>query len=225
VIETPGRAQVGNPTTQTPGHAQAGNPTTQTPGHGQAGNPTSGGLAGIPRPRGRDLNAAELERFVNELADSPELWIDLVKHDRTQRHYEEIVSDEHLTAWLICWMEDHDTGFHDHDVSCGAVSVVSGCVREERLMPDGVGSDKLVRAGESFRFSASDIHRVRHAGSDPAVSLHVYSPPLLNMGAYVLDENGRLRRQTIPASEELRPLEAAARETVAPAEPRSFSMR
>lgn len=170
----------------------------------------SGRLSGIARPRGRDLSATELERFVSELADSPELWIGLVKHDRTQRHYEEIFSDEHLTAWLICWMEDHDTGFHDHDVSCGAVSVVSGCVREERLTPDGAGSDKLVRAGESFHFCASDIHRVRHAGSDPAVSLHVYSPPLLNMGAYVFDESGRLQRQRIPASEELRPLEAAA---------------
>ncbi|HXC45859.1 MAG TPA: cysteine dioxygenase family protein [Solirubrobacteraceae bacterium] len=170
----------------------------------------SGGLAGIPRPRGRDLSATELERFVGELADSPELWIELVKHDRTQRHYEEIFSDEYLTGWLICWMEDHDTGFHDHDVSCGAVAVVSGCVREERLTPDGAGSDRLVRAGESFNFSASDIHRVRHAGSDPAVSLHVYSPPLLHMGAYALDEYGRLRRQRIPASEELRALEAAA---------------
>jgi predicted metal-dependent enzyme (double-stranded beta helix superfamily) len=161
-------------------------------------------------PRGRDLCGQELEAFVGELANSPELWIDLVKHDRTQRHYEEIFSDDYVTAWLICWMEDHDTGFHDHDVSCGAVSVVSGCVREERLAPDGLGSDKLVRAGESFHFSASDIHRVRHAGSDPAVTLHVYSPPLLSMGAYVLDENGRLQRQRIPASEELRPLGAAA---------------
>ncbi len=102
-------------------------------------------------------------------------------------------SDEHVTAWLICWMEDHDTGFHDHDISCGAVAVVSGCVREERLALDGSGNDRLVRAGESFHFSASDIHRVRHAGSDPAVTLHVYSPPLLSMGAYVVRENGRLR--------------------------------
>jgi hypothetical protein len=51
---------------------------------------------------------------------------------------------------------------------------------------------------------------VRHAGSDPAVTLHVYSPPLLSMGAYVVGENGRLQRQTIPASEELRPMGAAA---------------
>ncbi len=170
----------------------------------------SGGLSYVRLPRERNLCGAELETFVGDLANSPELWIDLVKHDQTQRHYEEIFSNEYVTAWLICWMEDHDTGFHDHDISCGAVSVVSGCVREERLALDGDGSDKLVRAGESFHFSASDIHRVRHAGSDPAVTLHVYSPPLLSMGAYVVGENGRLQRETIPASEELRPLGAAA---------------
>jgi len=166
----------------------------------------TGGFSYVRLPRGRNLCGNELESFVGDLADSPELWIDLVKHDPTQRHYEEIFSDEHVTAWLICWMEDHDTGFHDHDISCGAVAVVSGCVREERLALDGPRTDRLVRAGESFHFSASDIHRVRHAGSDPAVTLHVYSPPLLSMGAYVVDDHGRLERQTVPASEELRPL-------------------
>jgi predicted metal-dependent enzyme (double-stranded beta helix superfamily) len=170
----------------------------------------SGGLSYVRLPHGRNLCGPELETFVGDLANSPELWIDLVKHDQTQRHYEEIFSNEYVTAWLICWMQDHDTGFHDHDISCGAVSVVSGCVREERLALDGSGSDRLMRAGESFHFSASDIHRVRHAGSDPAVTLHVYSPPLLSMGAYVIDEDGRLQREAIPASEELRPLGAAA---------------
>ncbi|MGD1057583.1 MAG: cysteine dioxygenase, partial [Solirubrobacteraceae bacterium] len=75
------------------------------------------GLAGVPRPFGRDLSGPELEAFVSELADRPELWIHLVKHDSTQRVYEELLSDEHVTAWLICWMDEHDTGFHDHDIS------------------------------------------------------------------------------------------------------------
>jgi hypothetical protein len=51
-----------------------------------------------------------------------------------------------------------------------------------------------------------DIHRVLHAGEDPAVTLHVYSPPLLSMGAYVVSEEGRLERKALPASEELRAL-------------------
>lgn len=160
----------------------------------------------VPRPRGRNLCGEELEAYVHELAGRPELWIGHIKHERSQRVYEELFSDEYVTAWLICWMEDHDTGFHDHDISCGAVAVVSGCVREERLTLDGLPTNEVVRAGESFNFTAADIHRVRHAGSTPAVTLHVYSPPLLTMGAYVVGEDGRLERQTVPSSEELRPL-------------------
>jgi predicted metal-dependent enzyme (double-stranded beta helix superfamily) len=169
-------------------------------------SPVRSGLAYVPRPPGRNLCGEELESFVNELAERPELWIGLVQHDPTKRVYEELYSDDYLTAWLICWMEDHDTGFHDHDISCGAVSVVGGCVREERLSLDGPTTNQVVRAGESFNFSAADIHRVRHAGSGPAVTLHAYSPPLLSMGAYVVDDHGRLERQTVSSSEELRPL-------------------
>jgi predicted metal-dependent enzyme (double-stranded beta helix superfamily) len=167
-------------------------------------------LADIPCPRARDLTGPELSAFVAELADRPELWIHLVRHDATQRVYEELLSDEHITAWLICWSEDHDTGYHDHDVSCGAVSVVGGRVREERLTIDGPSRDRTYAAGDSFHFSAADIHRVRHAGSDPAVTLHVYSPPLARMGAYVIGADGVLARHSVSSGEELRPLSRIA---------------
>jgi len=162
--------------------------------------------ADIPRPHDRDLTGPELAAFVAELADRPELWIHLVRHDATQRVYEELLSDPFITAWLICWSEDHDTGYHDHDVSSGAVSVVGGRVREERLRIDGPPRDRNYAAGDSFYFSAADIHRVRHAGADPAVTLHVYSPPLARMGAYVIGEDGVLARHPVSSGEELRPL-------------------
>jgi predicted metal-dependent enzyme (double-stranded beta helix superfamily) len=162
-------------------------------------------LPTVPRPRGRDLSGPELETFVSELASQPELWIDLVKHDASQRVYSELLSDEHLTAWLICWMDDHDTGFHDHDTSAGAVAVVSGGVREQRLVIDGPPRDRAFAAGATFHFSPADIHRVCHFGVDPAVTLHVYSPPLLRMGAYEVGGDGVLARHSVPSSEELLP--------------------
>ncbi len=125
------------------------------------------GLSRVPRPEGRDLNGPELQAFVEALAARPEEWIDLVKHDSHQRVYVELLSDPHLTAWLICWMDDHDTGFHDHDASVGAVAVVGGRVREERLRLDGPPRNRVFAAGESFHFSPADIHRVRHAGQRP----------------------------------------------------------
>jgi quercetin dioxygenase-like cupin family protein len=107
-------------------------------------------------------------------------------------------------------MDDQDTGFHDHDISAGAVLVLGGRVREERLRIDGPPLNQLFSAGESFHFGPADIHRVRHAGSGPAVSLHVYSPPLMRMGAYVVGSDGVLERHSVSHTEELRPRQQAA---------------
>ena len=112
-------------------------------------------------------------------------------------------------AWLICWMDDHDTGFHDHDGSAGAVTVVSGAVREERLRLGAEPARRIVRGGESFTFAAADIHRVLHHGAAPAVTIHAYSPPLWRMGAYGVSPSGELARHSISYAEELRPRSAA----------------
>jgi hypothetical protein len=160
-----------------------------------------------PYPRGRNLSEQELVALVTGLGRRPDLWAHLVSHDTTRRVYEQLWQDDHVTAWLICWMEDHDTGFHDHDLSAGAVSVARGGVCEERLV---LGGPPLVRnfaAGASFSFAASDIHRVLHTGAEPAVTVHAYSPPLWRMGAYAVRPDGVLARHSVSYAEELRPLE------------------
>ena len=160
--------------------------------------------APLPQP----LTQAELETLAQSLAAAPEHWALRVRHDRDERVYEQIVDERHVEAWLICWMDDHDTGYHDHDVSSGAVAVVSGAVREDRLVVGGEPESRRVGAGAVFSFAAHDIHRVLHVGDEPAVTIHVYSPPLRRMGAYEVGESGRLARHSIPADEELRPLES-----------------
>ena len=120
--------------------------------------------------------------------------------------YEQLWLDEHVGAWLICWMDDHDTGFHDHDLSAGGVVVARGAVREQRL---ALGSEPVTRvfeAGASFSFEASDIHRVEHWGDEPVVTPHVYSPPLARMGTYTVGSNGVLARHSVSYTEELKPL-------------------
>ena len=157
----------------------------------------------------RDLTEPELHALVRDFAAAPERWAHLVEHDPDHRRYELLVRDDHVAVWLICWMEDHDTGFHDHDVSAGAVAVVAGRVREERLVLGGGTADRECGAGEAFSFAASDIHRVRHAGDEPAVTIHAYSPPLWRMGAYEVAPTGELRRHSVSYAEELRPLAGA----------------
>jgi hypothetical protein len=63
----------------------------------------------------------ELERLVQGLAGSPEEWAHPIEHRADARTYAELRRDEDSGIWLICWMNDHATGYHDHDLSSGAV--------------------------------------------------------------------------------------------------------
>jgi predicted metal-dependent enzyme (double-stranded beta helix superfamily) len=155
------------------------------------------------------MTTAELRALVDRLAGDTARWRPHVRHVADQRTYELLHHDEDVMAWVISWMDDHDTGFHDHDVSSGAVHVVQGRIREERLC---LGREPLARTfgpGATFDFSSSDIHRVAHAGGGPAVTIHAYSPPLWRMGAYEIEADGGLRRHSLSYAEELRPLVAA----------------
>jgi mannose-6-phosphate isomerase-like protein (cupin superfamily) len=115
------------------------------------------------------------------------------------RYSERLLLTADMEVWLIHWEEGHDTGFHDHDRSGGHVMVVSGTVREERLVVGGQPSSRVVSAGESFSFEPADIHRVTHVEGAPAVTIHVYSPPLHSMGAYEVTDGGRLGRPPVRA--------------------------
>jgi predicted metal-dependent enzyme (double-stranded beta helix superfamily) len=158
----------------------------------------------------RDLDLAELRELVGRIAADPDQWRPLVRRDTPDRHFEQLWSDEHVGVWVISWASGNDTGFHDHDVSGGAVAVVEGEVVEERLVVGGAPREIRHRAGETFEFDASHVHRMRHDAAAPAVSIHAYSPPLSRMGAYVVEPDGTLRRRSISYAEELRPVETAA---------------
>jgi hypothetical protein len=162
----------------------------------------------IARPPDRDLEPGELIALVEDLAAQPDVWEDLVTHDPRRRTYHEVLRDRHVSAWLICWTDEQDTGFHDHDLSAGAVKVVRGRVMEERLALGAPPRRRVVGTGVSFAFGAADIHRVAHVPGEPAVTLHAYSPPLWRMGAYAIEPDGSLKRHSVSYAEELRPLGA-----------------
>jgi predicted metal-dependent enzyme (double-stranded beta helix superfamily) len=163
----------------------------------------------------RTLSRAQLRVLATEIAADEHLWRHLAHHEPDRRVYEELILDEPSLAgsvgvWLICWMNDHDTGFHDHDNSSGAVAVAAGRLRDERLAVGPSAPAKTYTRGQSFDFGPSDIHRMSHAGGGPAISIHAYSPPLKAMGAYLIEPDGVIRRSPIPYTEELRPAQAVA---------------
>lgn len=150
------------------------------------------------------LDAEELRRFAAGLAANPEVWRQHVRHADDVRVYEQIWDDEDVNAWVICWSEDQDTGFHDHDESAAAIAVVSGRVQEDRLRLGGGTSSRELGSGTTFTVPPVAIHRVLHAGEGPAVTIHAYSPPLRRTGAYRIGPDGELEREAQPFEVELR---------------------
>jgi cysteine dioxygenase type I len=157
----------------------------------------------------RALDKHELRRLVDELAQRPELWRDLVSFSDTERRYASLHRDDHVDVWLLCWTAQNDTGWHDHDISSGAVGVVQGRLIEHNLAIGHASYATEVPAGDVFCFGPEHIHRLTglDAGS---VSIHAYSPPLWRMGQYTVTGGGVLRRLSVSYASELRPLDDMA---------------
>ena len=150
------------------------------------------------------LRRAELEHFVRELTQRREIWQPFVRHGADGRMYERVWEDEKVNAWLICWSVGQDTGWHDHDDAAAAISVIEGQLREERLRLAGPPAEMVLGQGTTTFVPANAIHRVTHAGTVAAVSIHAYSPPLRRTGAYTLSADGELQRDAQPSEQELK---------------------
>jgi predicted metal-dependent enzyme (double-stranded beta helix superfamily) len=155
-----------------------------------------------------ELDRQALRDLVGRIATQPAVWKPLVRLDAGQRHFAQLWRDDHVDVWVISWMPGHDTGYHDHDLSSGAVAVVEGTLVEERLVIGGTSRRRWYGVGETFDFDAAHVHRMHQPGPGASVSIHAYSPPLWRMGSYAIEPDGTLRRTSISYAEELRPAEA-----------------
>ncbi|MEV4257611.1 cysteine dioxygenase family protein [Spirillospora sp. NPDC049652] len=164
------------------------------------------GRSCLPELPARPLDKHELRELVDELAERPELWRQHVAFSDGERHYASLHRDEYVDVWLLCWTPENDTGWHDHDVSSGAVRVVAGELEE--CNPRIGGEHVRVRVGEgaSFSFGPDHIHRLV-GSAEASVSIHAYSPPLWRLGQYSISDDGVMRRISVSYADELRPLD------------------
>ena len=150
----------------------------------------------------RPLTAAELDALVGELTHRPEIAaagaaLSPAAGDRRWAH---VHRDAHLDVWVIAWTAGSDTGWHDHDASAGAFSVMAGQVTERRPRLDGTHRVRTFASGGAS-FGPEHVHRI--SGDAPlSVSVHAYSPPLRRMGHYELGDDGTLRRLLVTYDDE-----------------------
>lgn len=118
----------------------------------------------------------------------------------TDRWFTRLHGTDELDVWLISWVPDRATELHDHGGSLGALTVVSGALRETRW--DGAAlRDRRLVAGDQAAFPLGWVHDVEWAretvtggGGTPTLSVHAYSPPLTAMSYYDVTERNTLRR-------------------------------
>jgi predicted metal-dependent enzyme (double-stranded beta helix superfamily) len=162
------------------------------------------------------MNEHELERLAAAYAAHEELWAPHLDRSAPGRQYVSLRRDDEVDVWAIFWRPDSDTGWHDHDVSSGAVHVVDGMLAEHVLSVRGEDRHRLVGGDATWSFGPDHIHRVTCA-TPSAVSIHAYSPPLWRLGQYTETQSGVLRRRSVSYAEELRPPEEADAVALGPA--------
>ena len=149
------------------------------------------------------LTTAQLAVLVQQIVARPELWEPLEIRDAGHRRYRLLYEDDRIDVWVLSWMEGQGTGFHDHDLSGVALIGARGMVVERQmLLPSGATQIEM-EVGVTREGGPGYIHSVCWGRGEPAISIHAYSPPLLRVGQFVVDEEGILQRHSTHGRQEL----------------------
>lgn len=143
-------------------------------------------LGDRPKPRGgsgrRHLDPAAIAQGLGSVVD----WPGAARV--RERSWRLIAQTRDFDAWLIAWPCGATADLHDHGGSRGALHVISGSLVE--TIPWRDEKDKVtlarreVHPGATLAFGAGHVHDVQNEAAPPALSLHVYSPPLTSMIYY-----------------------------------------
>jgi predicted metal-dependent enzyme (double-stranded beta helix superfamily) len=157
------------------------------------------------RRRGRVLSPAACEEIARDLAARREQWqgVELTPTETGTRAFALLHEDEHHEVWLLSWLPGHSTGYHDHGTSNVGFCVAQGALVEQQLRFAEPPTELVLGPGDT-RAAASDyIHCLEWRDGEPALSIHVYSPPLTVVGQYRIADGGVLRRETQSGRDEL----------------------
>ncbi|MFK0195754.1 cysteine dioxygenase [Kitasatospora sp. NPDC090308] len=122
-------------------------------------------------------------RLVREIAADRARWEPLVRYDALTRWYARLETGPGYEVWLLSWLPGQSSGFHDHGRSSGVMTVVQGELSERSLTAGGEGSRALAPGGLRV-FSTGYLHEMVNASLEPAVSVHLYTPGLVEMNRY-----------------------------------------
>jgi mannose-6-phosphate isomerase-like protein (cupin superfamily) len=148
-----------------------------------------------------DTRTDALSRLVLSIAARPTHWRDLVAFGRTERYWARLESPAGVDLWLLTWLPSQGTELHDHGDSAAAFVVVGGTLAEARADTSRGILDSDLYEGHVQTVERGVVHDVRNTSSEPAVSIHAYSPRLTSMTFYDLTAEGLAATRTIETDE------------------------
>jgi len=116
-------------------------------------------------------------------------WKEFVHFDKYRYTRSLVALDSNFSLMVLCWNKGHATPIHDHGPNVSSwVKVLSGNIELKRY----TGTTTDASCVESLQFKEGEsidqdlfevLHKLGNASdSEPAVSLHLYSPPFVQMG-------------------------------------------
>ena len=99
----------------------------------------------------------------------------------TDRRWGIVIATEIYEAWVIAWPRGTGLAMHDHGGARAAMRIASGRLRE-RFHADGSVHLRWLDAGAGHVLSPDHVHEVINLHDLEAISVHVYSPPIGDMG-------------------------------------------
>jgi quercetin dioxygenase-like cupin family protein len=124
-----------------------------------------------------------------------DIWVPHARVDGAQRHHVRLLGTAVYEAWLLGWAPGQHVGMHDHGDAAGAFFVLEGELRE--ALPNRRRSTIDLGAGATGLVARGQLHDVGNVSDSPALSIHVYSPPLSTMTYYDPAGRSALRTEAI----------------------------
>ncbi|KRE93055.1 hypothetical protein ASG89_05960 [Paenibacillus sp. Soil766] len=140
------------------------------------------------------LYAPTLEQLIEALQSIERnlSFVPDLKTEPTQLPYGRnvVFSSPDLEVIVIHIPASRSTAIHNHGLSIGAAYLCLGSLVNSTFSLDSEGfpvaqKDDFIQSGEYFTAPAEQIHQLSNPFHEPAISIHVYTPPLREVRRYL----------------------------------------
>jgi len=160
-----------------------------------AGNLSLSSLISLLKDEAPEISCSRMQEILKQVAITQD-----EKHCHSRFNADDyarnlVYWDETLETFLMCWKSGQRSLIHDHGASFGGVKIVRGVLTETLFEPAPNG---MMKALSSSDYKPLDIqieepvtiHQVSNLqAGNPAISLHIYVPPLKKMNIYTLHKS------------------------------------